>query len=637
MGNLEWKIDNTNLRNVATAILECELEQCYVDALNCKRQASTIGELQELRRQFMMLGAYKDAAMLLEETNSALTLEQKYQKAIWLKNQIDDEKELRKLARDFKSLGNYKNAQRLAKEVLKSASAKNNARRIKTILAFGVISILGICFCKYIFSARLEELALEQTSLELRNAMATFFEGKDDEAKRDIERLAQSSSDPVFSKMLDVFEYQNQDFGNTAKTQNLNKEALARLPKGIFDDALSLADRYANEGDVRANILLGDIYLEGLGVTKNYQKALEYFSSPANSGNIHAQVSMAEIYKKLTNLSKSAEWYQKAAEQGDKNAKNMLQKLKPLLAYLEAAEQGNAEAQYNIGQIYGDGKDIEQNYKEAEKWNRQAAEQGYAPAQRYLGWMYEEGHGVQKDYQQAFNWYLKAAEQGNALAQNSLGNLYRRGLGVQKDSQEALKWYQKAGVQGIDNAQSYVFNILFESKDYQQAFNWFHEMAEKGYATSQYCLGSLYHLGYGTKQDFKEAVKWYQKAANQGHAGGQYSLGSMYEKGNGVQQDYKQAFNWYLKAAEQGNDFAQYNLAKLYQSGKGTKRDSQEAMNWYQKAANSEGPMRTEAQYSLGKIYDQRRDYKQASEWYRKAAENGHMGARNALNRIQNK
>ena len=49
------------------------------------------------------------------------------------------------------------------------------------------------------------------------------------------------------------------------------------------------------------------------------------------------------------------------------------------------------------------------------------AEQGDAIAQFNLGDMYYNGEGVSVDYQEAMKWYSKAAEQGLADAQSSLG------------------------------------------------------------------------------------------------------------------------------------------------------------------------------------------------------------------------
>lgn len=49
-----------------------------------------------------------------------------------------------------------------------------------------------------------------------------------------------------------------------------------------------------------------------------------------------------------------------------------------------------------------------------------AAEQGHAEAQYELGLIYEFGHGVEKNIPQAIKWYQKAAEQGHAKAYETL-------------------------------------------------------------------------------------------------------------------------------------------------------------------------------------------------------------------------
>lgn len=119
----------------------------------------------------------------------------------------------------------------------------------------------------------------------------------------------------------------------------------------------------------------------------------------------------------------------------------------------KAAEQGDAEAQFNLGCMYDDGEDVPEDDTEAVKWYRKAAEQGHAGAQNNLGYMYEKGEGVSQEYTEAVKWYRKAAEQGDAEAQCNLGEMYKDGKGVQQDYAEAVKWYRKAAEQGKANAQ----------------------------------------------------------------------------------------------------------------------------------------------------------------------------------------
>src|ERR1035441_3068965 len=92
--------------------------------------------------------------------------------------------------------------------------------------------------------------------------------------------------------------------------------------------------------------------------------------------------------------------------------------------YKASAEQGDAEAQFNLGWCYDDGRGVAKDYVEAVKWYRQAAGQNYIPAQSNLGWCYDNGQGVAKDYVEAVKWYRQAAEQGHAEAQFNLGCCY---------------------------------------------------------------------------------------------------------------------------------------------------------------------------------------------------------------------
>ncbi len=108
------------------------------------------------------------------------------------------------------------------------------------------------------------------------------------------------------------------------------------------------------------------------------------------------------------------------------------------------AEQGYANAQYNLALMYISGQGTPQDYAEAFKWNQLAAEQGKADAQYNLGNMYRQGRGVPQNYAEAVKWYRLAAEQGYAYALNNLGNMYDEGQGVLQDYVEAHKWYNLA-------------------------------------------------------------------------------------------------------------------------------------------------------------------------------------------------
>ena len=90
---------------------------------------------------------------------------------------------------------------------------------------------------------------------------------------------------------------------------------------------------------------------------------------------------------------------------------------------------------------------VEKDVVEAVKWFRKAADQNNAEAQWELGVCYYYGNGVEKDEVEAVKWFRKAAEQGLAFSQNDLGNRYLIGQGVAKDEAEAVKWFRKAAEQ----------------------------------------------------------------------------------------------------------------------------------------------------------------------------------------------
>ena len=82
------------------------------------------------------------------------------------------------------------------------------------------------------------------------------------------------------------------------------------------------------------------------------------------------------------------------------------------LSLRERAEQGDADAQFDLGLMNSKGEGVPQDYKEAARWFRVAAEQGHPSAQFDLGLTYNVGEAVPKDYIQAHMWYKLAAANG---------------------------------------------------------------------------------------------------------------------------------------------------------------------------------------------------------------------------------
>lgn len=116
------------------------------------------------------------------------------------------------------------------------------------------------------------------------------------------------------------------------------------------------------------------------------------------------------------------------------------------------ADQGDAQAQYQVGMLYHKGRGVPQDDVQARKWYGKAAAQGQTKAQFSLGTLYFNGEGGRKDYQQALRWFRLAANQGMALAQTKIAIMYDYGEGVPKDKVQAYKWLSLAAKNGDKSA-----------------------------------------------------------------------------------------------------------------------------------------------------------------------------------------
>ncbi len=114
------------------------------------------------------------------------------------------------------------------------------------------------------------------------------------------------------------------------------------------------------------------------------------------------------------------------------------------------ANQGDADAQFNLGLLYYTGIGTPQDTRYAIYWYTKAAEQGHVNAQYKLGSLYHDGYGkeVRKDLKLAVYWLTKAAEQGLVNAQYSLGHMYEYDDEPPQDYKQAFFWYTKAAEQG---------------------------------------------------------------------------------------------------------------------------------------------------------------------------------------------
>ena len=341
----------------------------------------------------------------------------------------------------------------------------------------------------------------------------------------------------------------------------------------------------------------------------------------------------------------------------------------------QAADAGDAEAQYALGNAYLNGELVEQSYAEALKYFALAAEQNSGEAYLAMAKMYENAIGVEKDAKKAVEYYTAAVNLNNAEAQYIVGNayyqlrtnanyavyclrlsarqlnpnalylmakMYETGDVLGKNPQLAFLYYVAAADNGCDAAQylvgqKYYFGQGVE-KSSSKALPYFERAAANGNADAQYYAGITYYFGEGeypsfSKETYAKAAYYLKLSADQGNDFAQDWLGGMYASGTGVEQSYEQAAVYYALAAEQGYHTAQYHLGLLYRDGSLGAPDMGKAEEYLKKAADQKDRDACEA---LGDLFSDEaagvQDLEQALHYYQLAA---NLGSKKAKNRIK--
>ena len=196
----------------------------------------------------------------------------------------------------------------------------------------------------------------------------------------------------------------------------------------VRQDPITQLRLAAEQGDIRSQFKLGQMYDEGKGVKQDDAQAVYWYRKAGEKGHVNAQYRLATIYSNPL----SPAWNYKQA----------------VYWYHKAALQGHADSQCELASLYSIGLGVSRNDEQAVYWYRKAAEQGYARGQYNLGVMYYKDTGVKQDQEQAVYWLSQAANQGNIKAQSQLGFMYYKGKGIKEDYRQAKYWYSKAAEQG---------------------------------------------------------------------------------------------------------------------------------------------------------------------------------------------
>lgn len=186
------------------------------------------------------------------------------------------------------------------------------------------------------------------------------------------------------------------------------------------------------------------------------------------------------------------------------------QDISVIIAALEqAAAQGNAEAAYRLGLIYGNGDGTPLDYPKAAARFRQAADTGHGAAMRALAMLHAAGYGVPLDETETRRLLLAGAGAGDADAQVAAGAMFQFGqYGAEPDAKAMLQWYQRA--------------------------------AEQGNARAQFALGKLMAAGERVQQNDEAAFQWLSLAIMNGNEPARKELAMLTARlDNGLLEAYK--------------------------------------------------------------------------------------------------
>jgi TPR repeat protein len=190
-------------------------------------------------------------------------------------------------------------------------------------------------------------------------------------------------------------------------------------------------------GNIWSKSRLGLIYLNGLGVSKDYTKARQYYEEAESYASLGW---MYYTVKDLQNYTKAKEYFEKGVNKEDIDSKN------------------------NLALMYFRGQGVTKDYTKAKQLFEEVSDLDIPDPKNNLGWMYLNGYGVDKDTNKAIALFKEAANKDNIAANLNLAWIYKNGIGVDEDLKEGQYWQVRADELSKNSFQkNYELTYLFDA------------------------------------------------------------------------------------------------------------------------------------------------------------------------------
>ena len=466
--------------------------------------------------------------------------------------------------------------------------------------------------------------------------------------------------------------------GNAVAQYTLGKQFLdSRDPRSKKLGSIWLG-KAAEQGNVNAEALLGEMYANGQVVNRDQNKAIDLLVKAAGKNSLSAMTALGQLAIKQNQIATGKDWLTKAADQGDSRAAlvlatlyldpkfNLLDPKAAFMLTLRAAQSGSAEAQQALALLYKNGTGIEANQQLSDQWVQRAKEteereEPGLPADKQVAlWLsdnkvdtftlnsYNVG-GIYNAWQNAQalkeNNY-NPAPQMEEVTRNELYkpqfvmvqpksipiNDYFDLIGPMLNATHSATWTfprypLDKQMEVLQQNDSLVLKhkprvsmidegTPYPGKEGPQPFNYIEEMSE----------------GWEQQANYQAVLSHLYNQAILGDSAAQFEIGQLYQYGIAVNKSPQQAAIYYQLAAAQQDVRAEYNLGIMYLEGQITPVDYQQGINWLTDAAFKGNVY---AQYTLANIYDKgytdangkaviQPDMQQALAMYYLASSNGY-------------